>query len=48
MLFRVKVVSPEEYDAHINELRSQGNLGIRGEEYDRAPGQPALLDEGQG
>jgi len=48
MLFRVKVVSPEEYDAHINELRSQGNLGIRGEEYDRAPGQPRLLDEGQG
>jgi cytochrome c oxidase subunit 2 len=42
MLFRVKVVSQQEYESHIAELRTRGNTGIRGDEYDRAPGQPAL------
>lgn len=47
MLFKVKVVSPEEYEAHVADLKARGNTGIRGKEYDRAPGQPALLNEGK-
>jgi cytochrome c oxidase subunit 2 len=42
MLFRVKVVSEQEYDNHIRELRDRGNVGVRGDEFDRAPGRPAL------
>ncbi|WP_457971492.1 aa3-type cytochrome oxidase subunit II [Arthrobacter sp. D1-17] len=42
MLFRVKVVSEQEYADHIRELRDRGNVGIRGDEFDRAPGRPAL------
>ena len=47
MLFRVKVVPEQEYAAHIAELRSRGNTGLLGDEYDRAPGQPALKPENQ-
>ena len=35
MLFNVKVVSREEYDAHIDELRDKGQTGALGLEYSR-------------
>ncbi|UJP39226.1 aa3-type cytochrome oxidase subunit II [Cellulomonas palmilytica] len=35
MLFNVKVVSREEYDAHIDELREKGQTGALGLEYSR-------------
>lgn len=35
MLFNVKVVSQEEYDAYIESLRQQGNIGSIGLEYNR-------------
>ncbi|CAH0244522.1 Cytochrome c oxidase subunit 2 [Arthrobacter sp. Bi83] len=38
MLFRVKVVSESEFQAHMNQLRQDGNTGLLGEEYDRNPG----------
>lgn len=37
MLFRVKVVSEAEFEAHMDELRESGNTGLLGEEYDRNP-----------
>ncbi|MFF2032558.1 cytochrome c oxidase subunit II [Arthrobacter sp. NPDC058192] len=37
MLFRVKVVSETEFQAHMNQLRQNGNTGLLGEEYDRLP-----------
>ena len=37
MLFRVKVVSESEFQAHMNKLRQDGNTGLLGEEYDRNP-----------
>ncbi len=37
MLFRVKVVSESEFQAHMNQLRLDGNTGLLGEEYDRNP-----------
>ena len=37
MLFRVKVVSEAEFDAHMDSLREAGNTGLLGEEYDRNP-----------
>ncbi|MET1022547.1 MAG: cytochrome c oxidase subunit II [Arthrobacter sp.] len=37
MLFRVKVVSDAEFQAHLEKLRSDGNTGLLGEEYDRLP-----------
>ncbi|AXJ11174.1 cytochrome c oxidase subunit II [Arthrobacter sp. PM3] len=37
MLFRVKVVSESEFQAHMNQLRQSGNTGLLGEEYDRNP-----------
>lgn len=43
MLFRVKVVTQQEYDAHIADLRARGNTGILGSEYDKNPDEPALL-----
>jgi cytochrome c oxidase subunit II len=46
MLFRVKVVTEEEYNAHISDLRARGNTGIRGEEYNKQPGQPVLGQAG--
>lgn len=37
MLFRVKVVSEAEFQAHLEKLRQDGNTGQLGEEYDRLP-----------
>lgn len=37
MLFRVKVVSETEFQAHMDKLRQDGNTGLLGEEYDRNP-----------
>ncbi|WP_104172950.1 cytochrome c oxidase subunit II [Arthrobacter sp. Y81] len=37
MLFRVKVVSESEFQAHMDQLRQDGNTGLLGEEYDRNP-----------
>ncbi|WP_346926103.1 cytochrome c oxidase subunit II [uncultured Arthrobacter sp.] len=37
MLFRVKVVSDAEFQAHLEKLRLDGNTGLLGEEYDRLP-----------
>lgn len=37
MLFRVKVVSESEFQAHLEKLRQEGNTGLLGEEYDRLP-----------
>ncbi|GAB3617607.1 cytochrome c oxidase subunit II [Okibacterium endophyticum] len=35
MLFNVEVVSPDEYEAHLEELAANGNVGDYGEDYDR-------------
>jgi cytochrome c oxidase subunit II len=37
MLFRVKVVSEAEFQAHMEELKAAGNTGLLGVEYDRNP-----------
>ncbi|MFJ5860094.1 cytochrome c oxidase subunit II [Pseudarthrobacter sp. NPDC092439] len=37
MLFRVKVVSEAEFQAHLDELKAAGNTGLIGNEYDRNP-----------
>ncbi|WP_353712264.1 cytochrome c oxidase subunit II [Arthrobacter sp. K5] len=37
MLFRVKVVSESEFQAHMNQLRQDGHTGLLGDEYDRNP-----------
>jgi cytochrome c oxidase subunit 2 len=37
MLFRVKVVSEAEFQAHLAELKASGNTGLLGVEYDRNP-----------
>jgi cytochrome c oxidase subunit 2 len=37
MLFRVKVVSEAEFQAHMEDLREAGNTGLLGVEYDRNP-----------
>ncbi|PNI09606.1 cytochrome c oxidase subunit II [Arthrobacter sp. AFG7.2] len=37
MLFRVKVVSESEFQAHMDNLKSAGNTGLLGVEYDRNP-----------
>jgi cytochrome c oxidase subunit 2 len=37
MLFRVKVVSEAEFQAHLEELKASGNTGLLGVEYDRNP-----------
>ena len=37
LLFRVKVVSESEFQAHMNQLRQDGNTGLLGAEYDRNP-----------
>ncbi|MEE2523319.1 cytochrome c oxidase subunit II [Pseudarthrobacter sp. J75] len=42
MLFRVKVVSEAEFNAHIEELSEAGNTGALGEEYDRNPNQNVI------
>jgi cytochrome c oxidase subunit 2 len=35
MLFKVEVVSQDEYNDYIQSLRDQGNEGAVGDEYDR-------------
>ena len=47
MLFKVRVVTQQEYDSHISELRSRGNTGILGDQYDRNPARPALEEAQQ-
>ncbi|TLM72911.1 cytochrome c oxidase subunit II [Pseudarthrobacter sp. NamB4] len=42
MLFKVRVVTQQEYDNRIAELRARGNTGILGDQYDRNPEKPAL------
>lgn len=42
MLFNVRVVTQQEYDSHIADLRARGNTGIMGDQYDRNPSRPAL------
>jgi cytochrome c oxidase subunit 2 len=37
MLFRVKVVSEAEFQAHMDELKAAGNTGLLGVEYDPKP-----------
>lgn len=37
MLFRVKVVSEAEFQAHLDDLKAAGNTGLLGVEYDRNP-----------
>jgi cytochrome c oxidase subunit 2 len=37
MLFRVKVVSESEFQTHMENLKSAGNTGLLGVEYDRNP-----------
>jgi cytochrome c oxidase subunit 2 len=37
MLFRVKVVSEAEFQAHLEDLKAAGNTGLIGNEYDRNP-----------
>ncbi|TLM86406.1 cytochrome c oxidase subunit II [Pseudarthrobacter sp. NamE2] len=37
MLFRVKVVSEAEFQAHMDDLKAAGNTGLLGVEYDRNP-----------
>jgi cytochrome c oxidase subunit 2 len=37
MLFRVKVVSETEFQAHMDKLRQDGNTGLLGNEYNRNP-----------
>ncbi|MGG5171301.1 cytochrome c oxidase subunit II [Pseudarthrobacter sp. J1738] len=37
MLFRVKVVSDSEFQAHMDQLRADGNTGLLGSKYDRNP-----------
>ena len=53
MLFQVEVVSQQEYNAYISQLREQGNVGRRGDEYNResdAPGTavPEIVHDGDG
>ena len=37
MLFNVEVVSQEDYDAYIQSLENEGNIGRLGDEYNRNP-----------
>ncbi|WP_129359637.1 aa3-type cytochrome oxidase subunit II [Rothia uropygioeca] len=37
MLFNVKVVSQDDYDKHMQDLKNQGNNGRLGDEYNRNP-----------
>lgn len=37
MLFNVEVVSQEDYDAYIQSLKDEGNIGRLGDEYNRNP-----------
>lgn len=48
MLFNVKVVTREEYDAHIEELREKGQEGSLGLEYSRLQDLDSVTQEGEG
>jgi cytochrome c oxidase subunit 2 len=48
MLFQVKVVSEEEYAAHIAELAAKGNVGQLSNEYDRNQNLPGNNPEVRG
>jgi cytochrome c oxidase subunit II len=37
MLFKVRVVSQQEYDSHIADLKAKGNTGNLGTDFDRSP-----------
>jgi len=37
MLFKVRVVTQQEYDSHIADLKAKGNTGNLGTDFDRAP-----------
>jgi len=45
MLFNVKVVSAEEYDAHMAELAAKGQTGALGMDLARTPGVVETIDE---
>jgi cytochrome c oxidase subunit 2 len=47
MLFNVKVVSREEYDAHIEELKAKGQEGSLGLEYSRQQDLDSTPQEGE-
>lgn len=50
MLFKVRVVSQQEYDSHIADLKAKGNTGNLGADYDREPQSapsPQALDTAQ-
>ncbi len=42
MLFKVKVESQEDYDAYIESLREQGNIGVSGDEYNTNTNLPGV------
>lgn len=46
MLFNVEVVDRETYDAQMDALREAGNVGVRGEEYNRVYDQRGYLQDG--
>ncbi|WP_413449814.1 cytochrome c oxidase subunit II [Georgenia phoenicis] len=48
MLFNVEVVDRETYDAEMDALREAGNVGVRGEEYNRVYDQRGYLQDGTG
>ncbi|WP_441316594.1 aa3-type cytochrome oxidase subunit II [Georgenia satyanarayanai] len=48
MLFNVEVVDRETYDAQMDALREAGNVGVRGEEYNRVYDQRGYLQDGTG
>ena len=47
MLFNVKVVSREEYEAHIEELKAKGQEGSLGLEYSRQQDLDSTPQEGE-
>ncbi len=48
MLFNVRVVSREEYDAHMQELRDKGQTGALGLEYSRVQDLDSVTQEDEG
>jgi cytochrome c oxidase subunit 2 len=48
MLFRVKVVSADEYQQHLDELRAEGNTGDITDAYDRLGNEPGTGAQNEG
>ncbi|MGW8483441.1 aa3-type cytochrome oxidase subunit II [Microbacterium sp. NPDC055903] len=48
MLFNVKVVEQEEYDAYVEELRGKGNTGDINDAYDRLTNAPGTGSQSEG